>query len=931
MRTDSPVEPRPLARAYIMGSTELSFTDADIHKVHRLASNAQAEWGREIVSEKSIQESIPLQLIAAPLMDDNIQPFYAIVPRSSVVMFTQYQPEKYRDIVENYSDYVHKNIQNNHYQYIYKNIHHNTGAIDRDIHKESAHRALTHTEIYMHTASTAQTQSLPHIKRGSHYFGNIALAKQELTKIHERGYRLYYVSDIIEPPQSLAKLFHNATPIRSHLKHGVIVENTRIALVTAADIYGSTFTNTITESYKDNALPERAPPVMFDVGDYVVHVKYGIGQYRGVERITNSMGEHDYFTVEYAENNYIYIPLEQTHLLTRYGAVDQQHTPELDSLGKGKWQKRSGIAKKHIDHYAIHLIRLYARRQTDIGISFKKDTEWQQILHSTFRYTETMSQLRAMEEICADMERTTPMERLLCGDSGFGKTEVAIRAACKAVFSHMQVAVLVPTTVLAEQHYATFTERVASLPVVVGILTRLHANKSASINKRELAEGKIDIIIGTHAILQDDIRFRSLGLLIIDEEHRFGVRDKERLKSLRANIDCLTISATPIPRSLHRALVNIHPISIISDPPARRKQTIVRVAPKTDKIIVSAIKAECARGGQIYYLHNRIATLEQECKYLHTLAPHLRICIAHGQMSARDIDRRLYQFIHRQYDLLLTTTIIENGIDIPAVNTILIDRADRFGVSSLYQLRGRVGRSDKQAYSYLLYDNHRKHDTRMLDRLHTISAYSNFGSGFTLAMRDLELRGAGHVLGRRQSGDIHAVGYELYVKMLNDAIRALQGEPTETIEPHIELHYSAYIPDDYISSLSEKLALYQKIATAHTDRELAQYEHECEHRYGTPPEETRMLFVIARVRICARHLTVESIQQRGALVTVIFHKMARVNQNILLRFIERGIVSMHPHHPNRIHVCHPTQNTDVDNEMTAHTLMELLAALAAQL
>ncbi len=552
--------------------------------------------------------------------------------------------------------------------------------------------------------------------------------------------------------------------------------------------------------------------VELNPGDYVVHANYGIGIFRGIQRVKTMGLERDYIKLEYADEEFAFVPLEQVNLVQRY-IGNEGNNPRIDTIGSKNWENRKNKVKKAVEDLAEKLIALYSRRKASRGFPFPKDSEWQTAFEAAFPYEDTPDQYNVTLEIKKDMEKPVPMDRLVCGDVGYGKTEVAMRAAFKAVMGGKQVAFLAPTTILAEQHYETCVERFANFPVTIAQLSRFITPTEQKKILAKLEKGEIDILVGTHRIIQKDVKFRDLGLMIIDEEQRFGVKDKEKLKTLKANIDSLAMSATPIPRTLHMSLLKIRDMSLLTTPPQTRKPIETIVDEYTDERVAQAIRREVERGGQVFYLHNRVETLQETCRKLEKIVPEMMIDFAHGQMSVDELDDIFRRFKMGGFHVLVATTIIENGIDIPNVNTIIIDRADMYGVSQLYQLRGRVGRSDKKAYAYLLYPENKVLSEVAMKRLQVISDFTELGSGFKIAMKDMEIRGAGNLLGRDQSGDVYSVGFDLYVKLLNEAVERLTKENyQEQNEVLMELEYSGFIPDSYVPTLQTKMEIYKKVS-----------------------------------------------------------------------------------------------------------------------
>jgi len=602
------------------------------------------------------------------------------------------------------------------------------------------------------------------------------------------------------------------------------------------------------------------------VGDLIVHPRHGIGAFRGIIPLEVQGVKKDYICLEYAGGTKLYLPTEEVNLLQRYIG---EANPPLSRLGGGEWERARKKAKESAMRLAKELIQLYAKREMEKGIAFSPDTPWQAELEAYFPYEETEDQRRAIEEVKRDMESPKPMERLICGDVGFGKTEVALRAAFKAVMDGYQVAILVPTTVLAQQHYTVFKERLAPFPVRVEVLNRFVSRSAQRAVVEDIAKGVVDIVIGTHRLLSGDIKFANLGLLIIDEEQRFGVLQKEALKKVKTKIDVLILTATPIPRTLNMALSNIKDVSIISEPPEGRLPIKTIVARKDDKLIAEAINRELARGGQCFYIHNRIEDIYEEGQRVKGLCPEAVVRVAHGAMSERELEKTMMDFYEGKIDVLVATTIIENGIDVPNANTIIVDDAPSFGLGQLYQLRGRVGRSYQQAYAYLLYNPKALRTREAKERLQAIEEFSHLGSGLRLAIRDLEIRGAGNILGPQQHGHIQAVGFDMYLALLQEAIAEMRGTKKgeeEFFLPSVDLPIAAYIPEEYILSSSIRLDFYKRIANCKREEELEDLEEEIKDRFGELPLETRNLFRIMYLRFLAKRAKLSSIYWRGGKV-----------------------------------------------------------------
>jgi transcription-repair coupling factor (superfamily II helicase) len=623
-------------------------------------------------------------------------------------------------------------------------------------------------------------------------------------------------------------------------------------------------------------------------GDYIVHVDHGVGRFLGLQRIPFGDTEREVMQIEYSGGGKLLMPMENLNLIQRFTAGEEAQ-PKLDKLGGTTWARTKASVKKAMRDMADELLKLYATRQMVHGHAFGKDSPWQFDFEDAFEFDETEDQISAIEDVKSDMESRKPMDRLLCGDVGYGKTEVAMRAAFKAVMDGKQVAVLAPTTVLTFQHYRTFLRRFASFPVTIELLTRYYSAKELKDILKKVEIGEIDVVVGTHRLLSKDVTWKDLGLVIIDEEQRFGVAQKERLKSIKKSVDVLAMSATPIPRTLHMSLVGIRDISVIETPPKDRLAIQTAVVPYDGDFIREAIEFEVGRGGQVFFVHNRVESIYNMKEYLENLVPGLRVIVGHGQMDERELEKAMLAFISREYDVLLATTIIENGIDIPACNTILINHAERFGLSQLYQLRGRVGRSDRLAFCYLLVPSDRILSSDARKRLAAIQEFSDLGAGFRIAARDLEIRGAGNILGGEQSGQIAAVGFEMYTKLLEETIREMKGERIEEeVETSMNLGVDIYIPREYIAEENLRMTFYKKIASASTEDRLNDIRNEMRDRFGALPENVENLFHFVRVKWYARHLGVLSIVREGARGVMKLTPHAKIDPNKLLMFISEN-------------------------------------------
>ena len=680
---------------------------------------------------------------------------------------------------------------------------------------------------------------------------------------------------------------------------GFFYPQIRFAVITEADIFGDKKTHKKKKRYNGKAIQSFSE---LSVGDYVVHENHGLGIYRGIEKIETDKVIKDYLKIEYAKDGVLYIPATGLSVLQKYSSAAEEgkRKPKLNKLGSPEWNKTKTRVRTEIKDIAEDLVKLYAKRQEKKGFCYGKDTVWQKEFEELFPYEETEDQLSAIEDTKRDMESTRIMDRLICGDVGYGKTEVAIRAAFKAVSEGKQVAYLVPTTILAQQHYNTFVQRMKDFPINIEMLSRFRTPAQVRNTIAKMKKGSVDIVIGTHRLLSKDVAFKDLGLLIIDEEQRFGVTHKEKIKQMKENIDVLTLSATPIPRTLHMSLVGIRDMSVLDEPPVDRLPVQTFVMEHNDEIIREAITRELSRGGQVYYVYNRVNNIDVITNNVAKLVPEANVTFAHGQMSERVLEGIMFDFIHGDIDVLVSTTIIETGLDISNVNTIIIDEADRMGLSQLYQLRGRVGRSNRTAYAFLMYKRDKMLKEEAEKRLAAIKEFTDLGSGFKIAMRDLEIRGAGNILGAEQHGHIEAVGYDLYCKMLNEAVAALKGqkkEDTDSFETSVEMEVDAYIPASYIKSEFHKLEMYKRIADIENVEELNDCKDELTDRFGHFPESVSNLMEIALIKSMAHEVYVTQLTYKKDksclkdkkprdMITFMLYENAPFNINNIPLFLE---------------------------------------------
>ena len=759
------------------------------------------------------------------------------------------------------------------------------------------------------------------------FFGNMSYLKEQLEDLQAGGWRIFVFADNENQSLRIKEILKSYTErpsggeylerLEMGAKKGVPyfplvvypkavtagfgISGTRTLVIQENEIFGRR--RHVPKSIKSARSQAIDTFVELNEGDFVVHVNYGIGIFRGIQRVKSMGNDRDYIKLEYADEEFAFVPIEQVNLVQRY-IGSEGDSPRIDRIGSKSWESRKSRARRAVEDLAEKLISIYSRRKSSRGFPFPKDGEWQTAFEAAFPYEDTPDQITVSKEIKSDMERPVPMDRLLCGDVGYGKTEIAMRAAFKAVMGGKQVAFLAPTTILAEQHYETCVERFANFPVTIRQLSRFVPPSEQKKIIAKVAAGEVDILIGTHRIIQKDIVFKDLGLMIVDEEQRFGVKDKERLKNMKANIDSLSMSATPIPRTLHMSLLKIRDMSLLTTPPQTRKPVETIVDAFTEERVARAVRQEVERGGQVFFLHNRVESLEETRRSLQRIVPEMMIDVAHGQMSAEELDDIFRRFKMGGFHVLISTSIIENGIDIPNANTIIIDRADMYGVSQLYQLRGRVGRSDRKAYAYLLYPENKALSEAAMRRLQVISDFTELGSGFKIAMKDMEIRGAGNLLGKDQSGEVCSVGFDMYVRLLNEAVERLMS--SSDYEPQnevlMELEYSGFIPDTYVPNLQTKMEIYKKIAGVQTREELEGMYLELEDRFGPIPDEVHSILSLAEVRVIARRLFISSLRERQGVIHIEFGRVSDIKIDRVLRLIKdsAGKARLDPARPNMI-------------------------------
>ena len=747
------------------------------------------------------------------------------------------------------------------------------------------------------------------VKSISAYNNSFELLVKDLHQYKKQGYRIALLSGSRTRAERLAKdlqeeglaAFYGQDYDREicpgeimvvygHAKKGFEYPLIKFAVMTESDIFGQEQKKKKKKNYSGSRIQDFAE---LSIGDFVVHEKHGLGIYRGIEKVEVDRIVKDYIKIEYRGGSNLYIPATQLDCLQKYSGADASKAPKLNKLGTQEWNKTKSKVRGAVKNIAKELVELYAVRQEKEGYVCGPDTVWQREFEEMFPYEETEDQLSAIEDAKRDMESTRIMDRLICGDVGYGKTEVALRAAFKEVQESRQVAYLAPTTILAQQIYNTFVQRMKEFPVHVELLCRFRTPAQQKKAIEDLKKGQVDVIIGTHRILSKDVQFKNLGLLIVDEEQRFGVTHKEKIKQLKKDVDVLTLTATPIPRTLHMSLIGIRDMSVLEEPPMDRMPIQTYVMEYDEETVREAINRELRRGGQVYYVYNRVTDIADVALRIAKLVPDARVDFAHGQMSERELENVMYSFVNGDIDVLVSTTIIETGLDISNVNTMIIHDSDRYGLSQLYQLRGRIGRSNRTAYAFLMYRKNVMLKETAEKRLAAIREYTDLGSGFKIAMRDLELRGAGNLLGAQQHGHMNAVGYDLYCKMLNEAVKEAKGIRTmEDFETSVDLNVDAYIPDSYISNEFQKLDIYKRIAGIETQQDYDDMLEELLDRFGEPGKAVLNLLAIAKLKAIAHQGYVTEIKQTGKTVRFTLYEKARLNTEgfpALMQKYRRGL------------------------------------------
>ncbi len=769
------------------------------------------------------------------------------------------------------------------------------------------------------------TQDLKRLKRGNYRVvllsGSRTRAKRLAEDLRDYDLSSYYSDDsdrLVKPGEIMTAY--------GHIAEGYEYPMLKFTVIAESDIFGKAKKKKkrkIYEGRKIQNFSELKP------GDYVVHENHGLGIYQGIEKIEVDKITKDYMKIAYAKGGNLYIPATQLDLIQKYASADAKK-PKLNRLGSQEWVKTKKRVRGAVKVIAKDLVELYAVRQNQEGYVYGPDTVWQQEFEEMFPFEETEDQMHAIEAVKKDMESKKIMDRLICGDVGYGKTEVAIRAAFKAVQEDKQVVYLVPTTILAQQHYNTFVQRMKEFPVRVDLMCRFRTPSQQKKTIQDLKKGLVDIVIGTHRVLSKDVEFKNLGLLIIDEEQRFGVQHKEKIKKMKENVDVLTLTATPIPRTLHMSLIGIRDMSVLEEAPEERMPIQTYVMEYNDEMVREAIERECARQGQVYYVYNRVEDIADVAGRIQKLVPDVNVAYAHGQMREHELEKIMYDFINGEIDVLVSTTIIETGLDISNVNTMIIHDADRLGLSQLYQLRGRVGRSNRMAYAFLLYRRDKLLKEVAEKRLAAIREFTDLGSGFKIAMRDLEIRGAGNLLGAEQHGHMEAVGYDLYCKMLNEAVKQLKGEmEEEDFTTTIDLNVDAFIPDSYIPNEYQKLDIYKRIAAIESDEEREDMEEELIDRFGDSPKKVGTLLEVAALKARAHKLYVTTIEQKGDMYTFTMYEHAKVQPERIPKLIElfRGSLTFRAENYTFVYV-HKIRNKREKPPMPTEIVAKVLDGIA---
>ncbi len=748
-----------------------------------------------------------------------------------------------------------------------------------------------HQPVAIHSFTARQAPS---------FFGQLELLEEQLRQWQEQKFRVVLSCNTAHQAQELATFLQerfsfvysvdelplelpsgHVYVIRGDLAQGFEAPEIHLIVLTAIEIFGTQQRKVKRQPQQSDDRKRLTDYRELQVGDYVVHISHGIGVYQGIKTMEYDGVHRDYLAIRYKGEDRLYVPVEQIQLVQKYIGSEGKK-PRLYALGNNEWQRVKARVKASVQDMAEELLKLYAKREAVVGVKYPADDQWQDEFEHSFPFEETEDQLKAISDVKQDMMNSKPMDRLLCGDVGYGKTEVALRAIFKAAMHGKQVAVLVPTTILAHQHFRTFQSRLAPYPLKIAMMSRFRSHKENQKTIEELAMGTVDIVVGTHAILGSKVQFHDLGLLVIDEEQRFGVRHKETIKNLKNNIDVITLTATPIPRTLHMSMVGMRDLSMIATPPANRYPVQTYILEYDLKMIKECVERELERGGQVYYLHNRVRDIEYVAGKLRQMMPEARIAVAHGRMNERHLEQLMLDFYNYEYDILVSTTIIESGLDIPNVNTLIIEDADQFGLAQLYQIRGRVGRTNRLAYAYLTYKKHKVLSEVAEKRLNAIREFTELGAGFKIALRDLQIRGAGNVLGPEQSGFMMQVGYDLYVQLLDETIRELKGEVIEVEqEMEMDLNIDAFIPNRYISDNKLKIEMYKRIIGCRHVGDIRDVLDELIDRFGEPPMPVRKLLLVAEVKAACQKLQVTALKRRGKSYGLTFDAKTVLNPEVI--------------------------------------------------
>ncbi len=753
-------------------------------------------------------------------------------------------------------------------------------------------RPILYFSLFLRSVPKVNPQNILNLscKPMQNFHGQMHVLKTEMERWKKAGFTVIFLGEDEKRVEKLEQvltdysmevirndssqlLLHRAQILQGQLNSGFEFPMYKLAVINETELFNKRTRRKVPRKQNLTNAEKIQSYNELKIGDYVVHVNHGIGKYLGVETLEINGVHKDYLKIKYKGNDQLFVPIDQIHLVQKYVSAEGKE-PKIYKLGGTEWKRVKKKVESSVQDIADDLIKLYAERQARPGFAFSPDTDLQREFEASFPYKETEDQLRSIAEIKRDMEKPRPMDRLLCGDVGYGKTEVALRAAFKAIMDGKQVAFLVPTTILAQQHYETMRERFQDYPISIGMLSRFRTRKEQQETIKGLKNGTVDIVVGTHRLLSKDVTFHDLGLLIIDEEQRFGVRHKEKIKQLKTNIDVLTLTATPIPRTLHMSLLGVRDLSIIETPPENRFPVQTYVMEYNEYLVKEAIERELARNGQIYYLYNRVEDIDRKTQQLSMLVPDARFIFAHGQMSESELENVMISFLNGEYDVLVSTTIIETGVDIPNVNTLIVENADRMGLSQLYQLRGRVGRSNRVAYAYFTYRKDKILSEVAEKRLQAIKEFTELGSGFKIAMRDLAIRGTGNILGAQQHGFIDSVGFDLYNQMLKEAIEKRKGELPQEEERNVEidLDIDAYIPEKYIADGHQKIEMYKRFRAIKTLDDISELQDEMIDRFGDFPEPVEHLFTISQIKVYCQQAGVDLVKKEGNEIVILFNK-----------------------------------------------------------